>query len=438
MGAVSCTLRHIADFFGPAFLTLFYFSTGLMMILTLMLFGVVVSNHRSTAEVSQCHVDLENSAVDLNEFYPSLDEPIKLPLLRYSYDWNGKGLEDSCAVVLEKCEICDCKENETALLVEARDWNVTCKILPKAALAVDRRNIGDKDDSQDEDQSSPIQPDNSELAGPLPSASPAGAYSALRAQENAAPAVNKGSAGTDRATTDDTDDDSNDDPINNSSAGDSTDRDDKSEPAKHVKGETDAEDQLKALHVYSNLKHLVGDDGEIGRSLGSKTSDKAEVTTLKDDTEDDKTDKDDRTEDSVGKDVTTTQVSAVKEETTSKDDSDRRGDINEESLPELSPKYEMEQDGEETRKFLGQLDSWRSKYFTVLGFFICFLIIFVIIVLVLVIKLKAARSEGILSMGNVSPGPGTDRCFNAETDPLTPSGATGSFKFNMSQHSLPR
>merc|ERR1711962_585072 len=150
------TLRHIADLFGPAFLTLFYLSLGLMMILTLMLFGVVVSNHRSTAEVSQCHVDLENSAVDLNEFYPSLDEPIKLPLLRYSYDWNGKGLEDSCAVVLEKCEICDCKENETALLVEARDWNVTCKILPKAALAVDRRNIGDKDNSQDEDQSSPI------------------------------------------------------------------------------------------------------------------------------------------------------------------------------------------------------------------------------------------------------------------------------------------
>jgi len=403
------------------------------MILTLMLFGVVVSNHRSTAEVSQCHVDLENSAVDLNEFYPSLDEPIKLPLLRYSYDWNGKGLEDSCAVVLEKCEICDCKENETALLVEARDWNVTCKILPKAALAVDRRNIGDKDDSQDEDQSSPIQPDNSELAGPLPSASAAGAYSALRAQENAAPAVNKDSAGTDRATTDD--------PINNSSAGDSTDGDanDKSEPAKHVKGETDAEDQLKALHVYSNLKHLVGDDGEIGRSLGSKTSDKAEVTTLKDDTED-KTDDDKYyTTEDVGKDVTTTQVSAVKEETTTKDDSDRQGDIiNEESLPELSPKYEMEQDGEETRKFLGQLDSWRSKYFTVLGFFICFLIIFVIIVLVLVIKLKAARSEGILSMGNVSPGPGTDRCFNAETDPLTPSGAAGSFKFNMSQHSLPR
>merc|ERR1712180_439883 len=142
----------------------------------------------------------------------------------------------------------------------------------------------------------------------------------MGAQENAAPAVNKGSASTDRATTDDTDDDSNDDPINDSSAGDSTDGDanDKSEPAKHVKGETDAEDQLKALHVYSNLKHLVGDDGEIARSLGSKTSDKAEVTTPKDDTEEDKTDddKDDRTEDSVGKDVTTTKVYAVKEETT--------------------------------------------------------------------------------------------------------------------------
>jgi len=407
------------------------------MILTLMLLGMVVSNHRSTAEVSQCHVDLENSAVDLNEFYPSLDEPTKLPLLRYSYDWNGNGLEDSCAVVLEKCEICDCKDNETALLVQARDWNVTCKILPKAALAVDRRNIGDKDDSQDEDKSSPIQPDNSELAGPLPSSSPAGAYSALRAQENAVPAVNKDASGTDRAATDDSGDDSNMDSNRDSSAGDSTDGDanDNSEPAKRVKGETDAEDQLKALHVYSNLKHLVGDDGEIARSLGSKTSDKAEVTTLKDDTDKTDGDKEDRTDYSVGKDVTTTPVSADKEEATKKDDSDRRGDINEDSLPELSPKYEMEKDGEETRKFLGQLDSWRSKYFTVLGFFICFLIIFVIIVLVLVIKLKAARSEGILSMGNVSPGPGTDRCYNAETDPLTPSGA---FKFNMSQQSLPR
>jgi len=414
------------------------------MILTLVVLGAVLSNHRSGAEVSQCHVDLENSDVDLNEFYPSLDEPIKLPLLRYSYDWRGNGLEDSCAVVLENCEICDCKDNETALLVQARDWNVTCKILPKAALAVDRRNIGDNDDSKAV-ETSPIQPDKSELAGPLPSSSPDGAYSALRAQENAAPVANAPS--NDASNTDgDAKDDSNDgdESTDDSGAGDSADEDseDNSKPAKKVKGETDAEHLLKALHVYSHLKHMVGEDGNIARSLGSKPSDREdpEVTTMKDDTEDDKdeVDKDDSTDDSVGNDAPTTTASAAKEKTTEKDVSDRRGDKNEESLPELSPKSKMKEDGMETTKFLGQLDSWRSKYFTVLGFFICFLIVFVIIVLVLVIKLKAARSEGMLSMGNVSPGPGTDRGFHAETDPLTPAGNAGSFKFNASHQSLPR
>jgi len=405
------------------------------MILTLVVLGAVLSNHRSGAEVSQCHVDLENSDVDLNEFYPSLDEPIKLPLLRYSYDWRGNGLEDSCAVVLENCEICDCKDNETALLVQARDWNVTCKILPKAALAVDRRNIGDNDDSKAV-ETSPIQPDKSELAGPLPSSSPDGAYSALRAQENAAPVANAPS--NDASNTDgDAKDDSNDgdESTDDSGAGDSADEDseDNSKPAKKVKGETDAEHLLKALHVYSHLKHMVGEDGNIARSLGSKPSDREdpEVTTMKDDAEDEKDDSTDA--------PTTTTASAAKElkKTTDMGVSDRRGDINEDSLPELSPKSDMK-DGMETTKFLGQLDSWRSKYFTVLGFFICFLIVFVIIVLVLVIKLKAARSEGMLSMGNVSPGPGTDRGFHAETDPLTPAGNAGSFKFNASHQSLPR
>jgi len=418
------------------------------MILTLVVLGVVLSNHRSGAEVSQCHVDLENSDVDLNEFYPSLDEPIKLPLLRYSYDWRGNGLEDSCAVVLENCEICDCKDNETALLVQARDWNVTCKILPKAALAVDRRNIGDNDDTKTV-ETSPIQPDKSELAGPLPSSSPDGAYSALRAQENAAPVANAPS--NDASNTDGDAKDDGDESNDDSSARDSADEDseDNSKPAKKVKGETDAEHLLKALHVYSHLKHMVGEDGNIARSLGSKPSDREdpEVTTMKDDTEDDKdevdkdeVDKDDSTDDSVGNDAPTTTASAAKElkKTTEKDVSDRRGDMNEDSLPELSPKSEIKEDRMETTKFLGQLDSWRSKYFTVLGFFICFLIVFVIIVLVLVIKLKAARSEGILSMGNVSPGPGTDRGFHAETDPLTPAGNAGSFKFNASHQSLPR
>merc|ERR1712212_1096841 len=57
---------------------------------------------------------------------------------------------------------------------------------------------------------------------------------------------------------------------------------------------------------------------------------------------------------------------------------------------------------------IDQMSSWRSKYFVVLGFFLCFTI-------------KKAQSG---NPGNVSPGPGCD------TEPLTPQVQGGNFKFD--------
>merc|ERR1712212_424217 len=76
---------------------------------------------------------------------------------------------------------------------------------------------------------------------------------------------------------------------------------------------------------------------------------------------------------------------------------------------------------EEYLDVIDQMSSWRSKYFVVLGFFLCFTIIFVIIISILCIKLKKAQSG---NPGNVSPGPGCD------TEPLTPQVQGGNFKFD--------
>merc|ERR1712083_914092 len=136
--------------------------------------------------------------------------------------------------------------------------------------------------------------------------------------------------------------------------------------------------------------------------------------------------------------TTTTEVPKTAESTTEKAGS-RLDDSDDDSYtlkPENKADTEVLEDPEKgSSQFFSQLESWRSKYFTVLGFFICF-----IVIIVLVIKLKSARQEGFLNVngGNVSPGPGTDRCFGRETDHLTPSARPqASFSFR-DQQSLPR
>jgi len=75
----------------------------------------------------------------------------------------------------------------------------------------------------------------------------------------------------------------------------------------------------------------------------------------------------------------------------------------------------------QSSEFLAMLSSWRSKYYTVLAFFIIFLILFLIIIAFLVFRLKKSGSSGWLAGQPTSPGP---RCWagNGDDDvtPLTP------------------
>lgn len=68
-----------------------------------------------------------------------------------------------------------------------------------------------------------------------------------------------------------------------------------------------------------------------------------------------------------------------------------------------------------------RMDGWRSKYFTILGFFVCFIIITIISILVLILKLKNVKERGAGGRGdtggNTSPGPGI---MCDEQAPLTP------------------
>ncbi|XP_023344210.1 uncharacterized protein LOC111713560 isoform X2 [Eurytemora carolleeae] len=63
-----------------------------------------------------------------------------------------------------------------------------------------------------------------------------------------------------------------------------------------------------------------------------------------------------------------------------------------------------------------KMDGWRGKYFTILGFFVCFIIIFIIIVLVLIIKLKNKKKKSRSNMGS----PALSRGHIEEQEPLTP------------------
>jgi len=66
----------------------------------------------------------------------------------------------------------------------------------------------------------------------------------------------------------------------------------------------------------------------------------------------------------------------------------------------------------------GQISTWRSKYFTVLGFFLVFLVLFLLIIAALIYKLRAAKDAPPSSPGGSGcggPSPEDDRA------PLTPA-----------------
>eukprot|EP00092_Neocalanus_flemingeri_P023847 GFUD01025872.1.p1 GENE.GFUD01025872.1~~GFUD01025872.1.p1 ORF type:complete len:433 (+),score=86.99 GFUD01025872.1:71-1300(+) len=73
----------------------------------------------------------------------------------------------------------------------------------------------------------------------------------------------------------------------------------------------------------------------------------------------------------------------------------------------------------------GQISSWRSKYFTVLGFFLVFLVFFLFIIAALIYKLRAAKASSPPTSPGADAGCGSGRYdvsgAQGERAPLTPS-----------------
>eukprot|EP00092_Neocalanus_flemingeri_P034832 GFUD01037906.1.p1 GENE.GFUD01037906.1~~GFUD01037906.1.p1 ORF type:complete len:401 (-),score=66.60 GFUD01037906.1:63-1265(-) len=73
----------------------------------------------------------------------------------------------------------------------------------------------------------------------------------------------------------------------------------------------------------------------------------------------------------------------------------------------------------------GQISSWRSKYFTVLGFFIVFLVFFLFIIAALIYKLRAAKASSPPTSPGADAGCGSGRYdvsgAQGERAPLTPA-----------------
>eukprot|EP00092_Neocalanus_flemingeri_P020042 GFUD01021702.1.p1 GENE.GFUD01021702.1~~GFUD01021702.1.p1 ORF type:complete len:398 (-),score=81.38 GFUD01021702.1:109-1302(-) len=73
----------------------------------------------------------------------------------------------------------------------------------------------------------------------------------------------------------------------------------------------------------------------------------------------------------------------------------------------------------------GQISSWRSKYFTVLGFFLVFLVFFLFIIAALIYKLRAAKASSPPTSPGADAGCGSGRYdvsgAQGERAPLTPA-----------------
>eukprot|EP00088_Acartia_fossae_P038551 TRINITY_DN399_c0_g1_i1.p1 TRINITY_DN399_c0_g1~~TRINITY_DN399_c0_g1_i1.p1 ORF type:complete len:526 (-),score=142.50 TRINITY_DN399_c0_g1_i1:168-1745(-) len=93
---------------------------------------VLLMARQSIGVGENCSNSFENSGVDLNLYYPNLEEMKALPLLYYSYNWRGKGYEYSCVVMLADSPYVEhnCAVGESGLLVEVNNWDFKCKVVP--------------------------------------------------------------------------------------------------------------------------------------------------------------------------------------------------------------------------------------------------------------------------------------------------------------------
>merc|ERR1719341_1402614 len=404
---------------------------------------------------------------------------IELPVLRYKYDWRQDGEEESLVIPLYDCtaEACNqCADGETALLVEVLDWAVVCQELPFHVSMVDQRSIGSDNDNSDEETGPLIQQSTGELTGALASSSSTAVLAGLQAQnkaydpeeaEEGGPTgrsltglVSTTAASTTTAPTTVA-------PITvapttilpdpKSQEADSGTEAPAAAPTTTITSTTTTTEApveateptvvAAAIEPADEEKAEASESNEATTEASATASSSTEAADIEDEPEsdvglqddeytlrakEDKSSEDDQTEEEDR------EVNSVEE--------DKEQDSDEESLFEDEESRRAEEgDSEEPDQIHLQTGiksdeaaSWRAKYFTILGFFICFFIAFVI-----KMKKKRAAPPTMIgaTTGNVSPGPALERSFHTgdEHEPLTPAVPAGAstFKFDGTKSHTP-
>merc|ERR1719341_850809 len=401
---------------------------------------------------------------------------IELPVLRYKYDWRQEGDEESLVIPLYDCtaDACnECAAGETALLVEVLDWAVVCQELPFSVSMVDQRSIGSDNDNSDEETGPLIQESTGELTGALASSSSTAVLAGLQAQNKAydpeedeedgptgrslTGSVSTTAASTTTAETTvapttilpDPKSQESDSATEASEAAPTTTTTTSTTTTTEASVEaTEPTVVAAAIEPVDEEKAEASEPIEATTGASATASSTTEATDIEDEPESDVGLQDDEYT-LKAKDKSSDDDQTEEEDS---DEKDSQEDSDGESLFEDKETRDEEEDSKEpdqihfeTGTHSDEAAGWRAKYYTILGFFICFFIAFVIIIIFVIIKMKKKRAAPPTMIGattgNVSPGPGLDRDFHTgdEHEPLTPAVPAGAstFKFDGTKSHTP-
>jgi len=448
----------------------------------LLLLGLVVGSlksgygYYSERETVNGHLDFTHSSKSLNEYFPDLTSAIELPVLKYRYDWKGAGDEESLVIPLYDCtsEPCNqCTADETALLVEVLNWELVCQELPFHVSMVDQRSIG-SDENNEEAGTSSIQQSTGELTGAPASSSSTAVLAGLQAQNKAYDpeeteeseerpsgrsidvAATTTVATTTTATTTAAPTTDLPDPKSHESDGATEARaavPEAAAPTSTTTTTTEAPVEATEPTVVAAViepadeasdeeKSDISESNEASTEASATASSSTDAAEIEDEPESDVGLQDDE------------YTLKPKEDNSSEDKTqeDSEQDSDEESLfedKETRVDDDVSEEPDQINLQRGihsdEAASWKSKYFTILGFFICFFIAFVIIIIFVIIKMKKKRAAPPTMIGattgNVSPGPALERSFHTgdENEPLTPAVPAGAstFKFDGTKTHTP-
>jgi len=464
----------------------------LLLLLSLVV-GLVYSGYgyNSERETVNGHLDFTHSSKSLNDYYPDLTSVIELPVLRYKYDWRQGGDEESLVIPLYDCtaEACNqCADGETALLVEVLDWAVVCQELPFSVSMVDQRSIGSDNENRDEETGPLIQESTGELAGALASSSSTAVLAGLQAQNKAydpeedeedgptgrsltgsvsTTAASTTTAETTVAPTTILPDPKSQETDTGTEAPEAAPTTTTTTTTTTTEAPVEATEPTvvaAAIEPVDEKKAEASEPNVATTEASATASSTTEAVDIEDELESDVGLQDDEytlkaKEDKSSEDDQTEEKDSDEKDSDEKDSDEKdsqekesREDSDEEPLFEDKETLDEEDDSKEpdqihfeTGTHSDEAAGWRAKYYTILGFFICFFIAFVIIIIFVILKMKKKRAAPPTMIGattgNVSPGPGLDRDFHTgdEHEPLTPAVPAGAstFKFDGTKSHTP-